>query len=218
MFSDSKIQGLFPTNLWVNDLEPERAETLNRSLTATLQELMKGGPPIRPDETWQSDQNLHRLPDFAELMSVVDAALTNVLDSLEVIHSGFRITGCWANLGPPSAGHQGHTHPNNYLSGVYYVRTPEGATGINFHDPRPQVDIISPAVRRRNQYNSAIVTVPVRAGRLIVFPAWLGHSVFPNRSREVRISISFNMMFDAFAETIAAPKWLSSPGRDPSRS
>ena len=31
------------------------------------------------------------------------------------------ITGCWANINPPAAYHPTHNHPNNYLSGVYYV-------------------------------------------------------------------------------------------------
>lgn len=61
------------------------------------------------------------------------------------------------------------------------------------------------------------MTVPVRTGRLIVFPAWLGHSVFPNRGTDVRVSISFNMMFDPFAETISAPKWRPSDERDAER-
>ena len=44
------------------------------------------------------------------------------------------------------AGHRMHSHPNNFLSGVYYVQTHEGADSINFHDPRPQTGIIRPPV------------------------------------------------------------------------
>jgi hypothetical protein len=39
-----------------------------------------------------------------------------------------------------------HQHPNNFLSGVYYVRTHPGADTINFHDPRNQSGIIRPPV------------------------------------------------------------------------
>lgn len=34
----------------------------------------------------------------------------------------------------------------------------------------------------------------MRPGRAIVFPAWLMHSVPPNRSQGPRLSISFNAM------------------------
>ena len=44
------------------------------------------------------------------------------------------------------AGHGIHQHPNNFLSGVYYVRTPEDADTINFHDPRSQTSILRPPV------------------------------------------------------------------------
>jgi len=33
-----------------------------------------------------------------------------------------------------------------------------------------------------------------KAGRLIMFPAWLVHCVDPNMSDELRISVSFNFM------------------------
>jgi len=40
-----------------------------------------------------------------------------------------------------------------------------------------------------------------------VFPAYLEHSVSPNESTDVRISVSFNVMFSDYAETISPPLW-----------
>ena len=48
-------------------------------------------------------------------------------------------------------------------------------------------------------------------GRLVLFPAWPVHSVPPNRSDSLRISISFDIMFNNFAETVARPKWNGLP-------
>ena len=42
---------------------------------------------------------------------------------------------------------------------------------------------------------------------MLMFPAWLAHSVVPNPSEEVRISVSFNLMFTNFSETMSAPLW-----------
>jgi hypothetical protein len=42
---------------------------------------------------------------------------------------------------------------------------------------------------------------------MLVFPAWLPHSVDFNRSQRVRISVSFNAMFENFAETMSPPEW-----------
>jgi ectoine hydroxylase-related dioxygenase (phytanoyl-CoA dioxygenase family) len=49
--------------------------------------------------------------------------------------------------------------------------------------------------------------VKVAAGTLLVFPAWLPHSVESNRSTRSRISVSFNVMFSDLADQLAQPLW-----------
>ena len=44
-------------------------------------------------------------------------------------------------------------------------------------------------------------------GTLLIFPSWLVHSVDPNRSNALRISVSFNTMFSSYAETMSRPLW-----------
>ncbi|MCH8113594.1 MAG: hypothetical protein IH905_16850 [Proteobacteria bacterium] len=41
----------------------------------------------------------------------------------------------------------------------------------------------------------------------MIFPSWLAHSVAANRSNKTRISISFNVMFPAYAENMSKPLW-----------
>jgi ectoine hydroxylase-related dioxygenase (phytanoyl-CoA dioxygenase family) len=55
--------------------------------------------------------------------------------------------------------------------------------------------------------NTDQVIVPVENGTLLVFPAYLPHSVDETKSDEERISISFNLMFAAFTEYVAKPLW-----------
>lgn len=66
-----------------------------------------------------------------------------------------------------------------------------------------------PPVSELTAYNTDQVVVNVRNGTLLLFPAWLPHSVDVNRSGRQRISISFNVMFGAFAETMSRPLWGS---------
>jgi uncharacterized protein (TIGR02466 family) len=66
---------------------------------------------------------------------------------------------------------------SNFLSGVYYVQVQDGADTINFHDPRAQTAVIRPPVIALTAYNTDQVVVAVRTGTLILFPAWLPHSV-----------------------------------------
>jgi len=51
----------------------------------------------------------------------------------------------------------------------------------------------------------------VGEGSLLLFPAWLQHSVDANRSARPRISFSFNLMFAGF-EALARPGWTPGKG------
>ena len=68
-------------------------------------------------------------------------------------------------------------HANNFLSGVYYVRTHPGADTINFHDPGNQTGIIWPPVVELTAENTDRAVVRVKDGTMLVFPAYLQHSV-----------------------------------------
>jgi uncharacterized protein (TIGR02466 family) len=87
------------------------------------------------------------------------------------------------------------------------VQVQEGADTIAFHDPRPQAAVIRPPVTELTAYNADQVVVNVAVGTLLVFPAWLPHSVDPNRSARNRISVSFNVMFRDLSERLAPPLW-----------
>ncbi|MET1084962.1 MAG: putative 2OG-Fe(II) oxygenase, partial [Burkholderiales bacterium] len=73
--------------------------------------------------------------------------------------------------------------------------------------PRAQTAIIRPAVTELTAYNTDQVVLTVNTGTLIVFPAWLLHSVDTNQSELPRISIGFNVMFAEFAKTMGQPLW-----------
>jgi ectoine hydroxylase-related dioxygenase (phytanoyl-CoA dioxygenase family) len=64
---------------------------------------------------------------------------------------------------------------------------------------------LSPA--KLTAQNTDQVVVKVSRGTLLMFPAYLWHSVARNESDEIRISISFNLMFSSFAENLSRPLW-----------
>ncbi len=207
MFEEKKVIALFPSLVWTHDLRREEREPLNAQLAREIDSLISPRPQLTPGQTWQTEQDLHRREAFAELMPYIREAASSTLDFLEIEYDAFEITGCWANANPHGAPHVPHTHPNNYLSGVYYVRVPPGGDTVSFHDPRGQLNVIAPRVRRPNNHNSSQINIPVKEGRLIVFPSWFKHSVLPNMGDGERISISFNIMFSSFTETMSPPKW-----------
>lgn len=205
--ADSKIFNLFPTPLWIVDLEPARYEPMNRAILSNLDRMMGPRPSGAPGGTLQTDNNLHEFDEFADITAHIAASVEAALKFLKIKHDHYLLTGCWANVNPAGGINTPHAHPNNYLSGVYYVQTQTGADSIFFSDPRPQASMISPPVEEESVYTGNEVTVDAKPGRLIVFPAWLMHGVPPNRSNSDRVSISFNAMFSQFTETMSKPKW-----------
>ena len=210
-FQNSDVLRMFPAFVWKGELSLEIYGPINDSIIRQLGVMGAPLADVKSRESWQSDQGLHRLAQFGELVDWVNEATDSVLDYLKVGHEGFTITGCWANVSARGAGHPMHSHPNNFLSGVYYVQTAQGADTINFHDPRPQTGIIRPPVTELTAENTDLVALKVTDGTLLMFPAWLPHSVEPNRSATTRISIGFNIMFNAYAEVMGRPLW--GPGR-----
>ncbi len=213
MFRHQAVQEVFPTPLWIADLDEAIGEPLNRRLLKTIHELIEPREPLGTGGSWQTDPTLHERAEFADFMTVVLKTAKGALEFLDLDYEGFECTACWANINPTGGKNSSHTHPNNYLSGVYYVAVPEGAGNIEFADPRAQAGVIMPPTGKWNKFTGNKVAVPVMPGRLVIFPSWLSHSVPANTSADERVSISFNIMFTHYTETMSGTLWKKGSAR-----
>ena len=203
----SDVVTMFPTLVWKVELEAAFHEALDAEIFAALAKIRMGLPAVATGHAWQSAQRLHELEEFKGLANCIDELTRSVLGFLKIGCDDFEITGCWANILAPGASHRMHSHPNNYLSGAYYVRTGPGADTINFHDPRIQTGVIRPPVTELTSENTDQVVIKVKSGTLLMFPAYLQHSVNTNAGDGERISVSFNVMFSSFTEHLGRPLW-----------
>jgi hypothetical protein len=113
------------------------------------------------------------IPDIANVLSVIKQQAAVLLDTVpETLKAGF-----WFNA--MEAGHRTlpHHHDENdeLLSAVYYIRVPENSGDLILHDDERQV-VIQP-----------------REGKLLMFAPSLLHEVTVNHSREMRLSVAFNV-------------------------
>ena len=203
----SDVIPMFPSLVWKVQIEAGLRDALAGSILAALTEMRRGLPPLEAGRGWQSGQALHEREDFRDLVSCVHRAVTSILRFLRIGDAAFEITACWATVLAKGAAHKLHSHPNNFLSGIYYMRTPPGADTINFHDPRRQTAVIRPPVVELTADNTDQVVVMVRNGALLMLPSFLEHSVDANMSDEERISVSFNVMFSSFTQQLSKPLW-----------
>ncbi len=206
-FEALDVLRMFPTFVWKAQVAPSVRQGIDDDVVAKLDEMRRDAGEPAPGRGWQSEKDLHHLDEFRGLVACIHDAAERVLDFLKTGDGAFEITGLWANMNAKGAAHPVHSHPNNFLSGVYYVRTHQGADTVNFHDPRPQTGIIRPPVTELTAENTDQVVVKVSDGTLLMFPSWLPHSVDASGSGQTRISVSFNIMPSAFAEKLSKPLW-----------
>jgi uncharacterized protein (TIGR02466 family) len=203
----SDVIPMFPTLVWKILLEAELRSAIDAKILAALEGIRRGLPRLEAGQGWQSEQTLHAREEFLDLAACVGNAARSVLRFLRIGDQAVEITGCWATVLARGAAHKAHSHPNNFLSGVYYVRTRPGSDAINFHDPRTQAGVIRPPVVELTAENTDQVVVRVTNGILLMFPSYLEHSVDANVNEEERVSVSFNVMFSSFTENMSGPLW-----------
>jgi uncharacterized protein (TIGR02466 family) len=195
---------LFPTLVYAAPLVAG-ASAFNRCL---LRECLQLRHDDRAGRTWSarnypggyssynSQCHLQRIsPTFAQLERLLARHVRAYARSLELDLRGRRLamTDCWVNIMRRQVVHGLHLHPLSTISGSYYVRTPPGCAGLKFEDPRLERFMAAPPRQAgAAAHNRAWVTVPARAGRVVLFESWLRHEVPPNQSASERVSISFN--------------------------
>ena len=148
---------------------------------------------------WHSTTDMHKMPKFKLLVDELFKMQHEVYKQ-EWLDRQPLIGNMWANINYPGGYNRPHIHPNSLFSGVYYVKTPPNCGKIVFNDPRPGIQTNMPA-RKPGQppkhlwREAHLEPIP---GRIIMFPAWLWHCVEPNKTNDIRISVSFNFIQDGF--------------------
>ena len=136
------------------------------------------------------DDKLKKLKEFCEQhIKIYAKEVINPKQELD-----FYITQSWLNVNKPGESHHLHNHPNSIISGVFYISTEEDDK-IHFYDPAETLkDRIEIQPKEYNIWNSANWSIPAETNDLLLFPAWLEHSVKPNeKATKDRLSISFNV-------------------------
>ena len=148
---------------------------------------------------WHSTTDMGQKPEYQQLVIELLRMQKEVYEN-EHIDRHATLGNMWANINPPGGMNQPHIHPNALFSGVYYVKSPPNCGRLKVMDPRPGIQFTMP-IRKPGDPGKDMwrdVNIEPVVGRIIMFPAWLWHSVEENKSNDIRISISFNFIQDGF--------------------
>jgi len=148
---------------------------------------------------WHSTTDMHTKPEYSQLVTELMRMQKEIYEN-ENIDRHATLGNMWANINPPGGMNQPHIHPNALFSGVYYVKSSPNCGRLKVMDPRPGIQFTMP-VRKPGDPGKDMwrdVNIEPVVGRIIMFPAWLWHSVEENKSNDIRISVSFNFIQDGF--------------------
>ena len=148
---------------------------------------------------WHSKTVMQTKPEYKELMNELFKMQFEIFNE-EWLDREPQLGNMWANINYKDGYNKSHIHPNALFSGVYYVKTPPNCGPITFYDPRHGIQSNMP-IRKPGQPPKHLwreTKIEPKENRILMFPAWLWHSVEPNQSNDMRISVSFNFIQHGF--------------------
>ena len=186
----------FPTSVFGKDIQLD-----NNKLAQDIINWSNQDPGVAKTNVkgWHSTTDMASKPEYQPLVNELMIMSKDIFKE-EWLDREPVLGNMWANINPKEGSNQPHIHPNSLFSGVYYVKSNPQAGRLKIYDPRPGIQMVMP-VRKEGQppkhlwRDANLDPIP---GRLIMFPAWLWHSVEPNQSNDIRISVSFNFIQHGF--------------------
>ena len=187
----------FPTIIYVKDLP--NANELNSYLEKHIVEWSNQDKGVLKTNVkgWHSQTDMNHKKEYEPLIKELFQMQNEIIQEEYLNEEREPLIGnMWANINPPGGYNQAHIHPNSLFSGAYYVKAPPNSGRLELMDPRPGVQQSMPPRKKvklprelwRETYYDAV------PGRIIMFPSWLWHKVEPNKSNDIRISVSFNFI------------------------
>jgi uncharacterized protein (TIGR02466 family) len=190
------IEKYFPTIVYGKDVQLDNNQLARDIINWSNQDK---GVEKTNYKGWHSTTDMAIKPEYSQLVSELKIMQKEIYDN-EHLDRYARLGNMWANINPPGGMNMPHLHPNALFSGVYYIKTPLNSGRLKVIDPRPGVQTMMPIRKPGNPGKDFWREIHMEAvpGRIIMFPAWLWHSVEENKSNDIRISVSFNFVQNGF--------------------
>ena len=191
-FHKQKTQWLFPVPVWPFGF-PD-CEEVNRRAEQRIYELASEKESWRASNEggWHST-NLTQDEAMAPIIEFIGWAIREVAEESSIEFKDYDLS-LWANLNRPHDYNVTHSHPGFHLSGVYYVKLPEGDCGnIRLYNPMFSYEYCSRTAGP--PYQQHRVELKGKEGALLIFRSPLLHDVGRNNTDGDRISLAFNARF-----------------------
>jgi uncharacterized protein (TIGR02466 family) len=167
-----------------------------------------GGNLTSTDRFILNNQELSGLKEFVD--TAIDVYAKDLLQW--VPENNLYVTQSWVNKNAKDTQHSPHTHPNSFVSGVFYL-TDNPAPTVFSQRVNHMFPLDMPCVSE-NQYNQRFRKYqinPERKGQMILFPSSVEHFVPSNPDSSERMTLSFNTWAKGSAGTVQNITYLDLP-------
>lgn len=164
---------------------------------------------INPKERVLSNESGYQYPvdlsdrNLLTLLGPVFKSIEEFFSTFFVLKPGISVyfSDGWLNINPPNSFNWEHEHPNAFYSCVVYLKTPKNCGQISFRSSCYQYSsFLDEATKNKLGIHGSYFYSP-NAGDVLLFPGTLLHRVYPNKSKEDRISIAFNLTIETTIQT-----------------
>ena len=185
---ESKILGLFPTPVYISEL--------NRPLTIEENffiEKTKLDVHNNEGNKTSNDNYILNNKEFKDIKQELNLIVQDYFDKIISTTNNVTpyITQSWLNYTETNQYHHKHAHANSLVSGVFYIDCKKEYDKIiffkNIYNP------IKLDTKEFNEFNSESWYVEVNTGQIVLFPSHLEHMVQIKKGNNTRISLAFNV-------------------------
>ena len=188
------IEDLFKVAIYRTFLHDEIPDDLNKIFERLTS--YYNNNQLKTPESWRTDMlTSHNVLDpnieYSGIMKKINNHVYTYVKQMGYDINNVSCTEAWFNYGIEHSYQEYHVHANNHISGVYYIKTPENCgnivfrSGVNMY-PMPNAE------KNTSIYGAKSSSITPQEDVLLLFPADLEHMVEVNKTKEPRISLSFN--------------------------
>ena len=187
MINEPIIQHIFSTPLYINNMNREFSKKEISFILNSKKDIIKN-----TSNSYTKDDYILKRPALKNIKSYIEKCCGDYLEKIISPSDPVKleITQSWINYSDKNEYHQEHCHSNSLISGVLYINAQEKNDSIHFLGK--SYDLLSPNVKNYNAFNCKIFSVPVKTGKLVMFPSSVTHRVLAHEQDYDRISLAFN--------------------------
>ena len=193
-YHKQKTQWCFPVPLFGYGLPS--CEKINKKIENRVYEKSKEEKTRKASNEggWHSEGSMHDDPVMEPIVKYIEWAVRDLSIESKMEYNDYQLF-LWSNLNRPGDYNTVHDHPDCHMSGVYYVKLPEGDCGLlRMYNPMYSYNYNSSGYNP--PYKQPRIEVKGKEGALLIFRAPILHDVTRNNTKEDRISLSFNIRFE----------------------